>query len=114
MIRTTLLWSMGLICSATIGATDAKRSKSCGLPIFDAPKERALYYKNREWKPGQVIKVYFLNGTEIERGAVEHYAREWEKYGHFKFEFHQERKTQKEHTVLIKFEACLLYTSRCV
>ena len=96
---------MGLICSATIGATDAKRPKSCGLPIFDAPKERALYYKNREWKPGQVIKVYFLNGTEIERGAVEHYAREWEKYGNFKFEFHQERKTQKEHTVLIKFEA---------
>lgn len=78
---------------------------SCGMPIFNSARERAFFYKRTGWKPGQTIKVYFVNGTELERGVTEHYAREWEKYGNFKFEFHQEKKTVKEHTILIKYEA---------
>ncbi|WP_169314416.1 ankyrin repeat domain-containing protein [Turneriella parva] len=75
------------------------------MPIFNSARERAFYYKRTGWKPGQTIKVYFVNGTELERGVTEHYAREWERYGNFKFEFHQEKKTVKEHTILIKYEA---------
>ncbi len=77
---------------------------SCGMPIFNSARERAFFYKRTGWKPGQIIKVYFVNGTELERGVAEHYAREWERYGNFKFEFHQEPKTVKEHTILIKYE----------
>ncbi len=79
-------------------------AKSCGMPAFNSTRERAFFYKKTGWKPGQVIKVYFVNGTTEERGITEHYAREWERYGNFTFEFHQEKKTVKEHTILIKFE----------
>ena len=90
--------------SRLAGAADRR---TCGLPIFATRaqiKERSYRYKNVRWKTGQVIKVYFVNGTAEERGVVEHYAREWEKYGNIRFEFHQERKTKNEHTILIKFE----------
>lgn len=92
--------------SATLlsASDNPEHKRSCGMPIFAANRERAYFYKSTSWKAGQIIKVYFLNGSEKERGEVEHHAREWEKYGNFRFEFHQEPKTKKEHTILIKFE----------
>lgn len=85
-------------------SSTAAPPRSCGMPIFNSNRERAFFYKKTGWKAGQVIKVYFVNGTTEERGVTEHYAREWERYGNFTFEFHQEKKTVKEHTILIKFE----------
>lgn len=97
-----------LFCSGVpqLAAQPAPGTKqpSCGMPIFNSARERAFFYKKTGWKPGQTIKVFFVNGTEMEHGVTEHYAREWEKYGNFKFEFHQEKKTVKEHTILIKYE----------
>ena len=97
-----------LFCSGVpqLAAQPAPGTKqpSCGMPIFNSARERAFFYKKTGWKPGQTIKVFFVNGTSEERGATEHYAREWEKYANIKFEFHQEKKTVKEHTILIKFE----------
>lgn len=52
---------------------------------------------------GEVIHVYFLNGNSEVRGIVEHYAREWERFGNFRFQFHQEPKTSKEVAILIQF-----------
>ncbi len=94
-----------LLASLPVAAeTSPEYRRSCGMPIFASGRERSIFSKTTGWKAGQVIKVYFVNGSEKERGEVEHYAREWEKYGNFRFEFHQEPKTQKEHTILIKFE----------
>ncbi len=79
---------------------------NCAHPPFPLAekKERYTTYKNIAWKNGQTIRVYFQNGTFQEKAMVEHYAREWERYGNFRFDFRKERKTQKDHAIVIKFE----------
>jgi len=39
------------------------------------------------WTPGQVIRIYFLNGNEAQKEKVRTIAPEWTKYGNIKFEF---------------------------
>ena len=109
-------WSLKLITLLPLAALiplTAKPSEfresqpTCGLPIFTARqiiKDRAYWYKNTRWKTGQVIPVYFLNGKKEQRKGVEHCAREWEKYGNFRFKFHTQPKTRKDHAILISFQ----------
>ena len=89
------------------GGDLAGEAPSCGRPPLAKPKlvkQRFLFYKRTSWQDVRIIPVYFQNGTEKERGTTEHYAREWEKYANFKFDFKQGRKTGNDLAIVIRFE----------
>ncbi len=96
--------SFSLWAGVDRGSGSLEPAGTCARPPFPTnKKERYVITKSGNWKPGETIRVYFLNGTREERGGVEHYAREWERFGHFKFDFRRERKTRKEKSILIRF-----------
>jgi len=42
---------------------------------------------NNLWKAGQTLRIFFLNGTQIQREKVVNIALEWTKYANLKFKF---------------------------
>lgn len=108
MRRIVLLSICLLALTAAVSLVSARESGQsrprlpCNLPPYSLPdaRDRGIFI-SPQWKPGQVIPVYFLNGSAEARGIVEHYAREWERFGNFRFQFHQERKTKKEEVAIV-------------
>jgi serralysin len=98
-------------------AQDSDVYGNCGRKVFDEidnddpiisdsyVKQRGLWVKNIHWKAGDTIPVYFLNGTKETKALIKHYAREWEKYGNFKFHFHKGRKTGNAQSINIHIQA---------
>jgi len=58
------------------------RIKDSASGIFNSK----LDFKNL-WKPGQTIKICFLNGNSIQKEKVRSISSEWTKYANIKFEF---------------------------
>lgn len=78
----------------------------CGMPVFADTgliKKRAVWMGQFRWKQGQTIPVYFKNGTQEQKMATEHCAREWERYGNFQFDFKKGIKTSNELAINIEF-----------
>jgi hypothetical protein len=46
------------------------------------------------WKPGQTLRVRFLNGDEIMKKNVEHAARLWQQYANITFDFGTNNNTE--------------------
>ncbi|SMP09426.1 zinc metalloprotease [Flavobacterium hercynium] len=44
-------------------------------------------YKGLYWKPGQTIKIKFIDGVSYQHDRVKKYASEWTKYANLKFEW---------------------------
>jgi hypothetical protein len=60
--------------------------------------------KKSKWKVGAEIPVYFMNGDAGARAKVEHFAREWERYGNFSFKFYPEKFTGNQMAIVVAFE----------
>lgn len=85
---------------------DSQLDPSCGMPVFadtDLIKKRAVWIGQLRWKSGQTIPVYFKNGTQEQKLSTEHCAREWERYGNFRFDFKKGAKSSKEMAINIEF-----------
>jgi predicted Zn-dependent protease len=50
-------------------------------------KSNAAIVTNRRWKPGQTIRIKFLNGDPAFQELVKQYAAEWLNYANLKFEY---------------------------
>lgn len=53
---------------------------------FDTTSTRGLADNFFLWEVGQVVQVYFMNGTEEQQATVIRLAKEWEKHANIKFE----------------------------
>ncbi|TGN16921.1 ankyrin repeat domain-containing protein [Leptospira idonii] len=105
-ISVCLLFLFSFSLSAEDLSIDSLANPNCGHSVVNDKsliKQRAVWLNNIRWKNGQVIPVYFKNGTKEQRLGVEHCAREWERYGNFKFKFFDEPKRNQDLTILIEF-----------
>ncbi|MFC5045538.1 M12 family metallopeptidase [Aquimarina hainanensis] len=70
-----------------IQTNDSKSLHICMEKWDTALNTKAASTKNVQWKPGQTIRVKFLNGNSYVQSKVKKYAKEWEKYANIKFDF---------------------------
>ncbi len=65
----------------------AKNAHVC-IAKWDAPNgAKATSVKDKQWEPGQTIRVKFLNGNSFVQSKVRQFAVEWENYANLKFEW---------------------------
>lgn len=77
-----------LITIAQIHASEGGERASIIKPPKSAATSRFVELKGVKWKPGQTIRILFMEGTDEERQLVRETAVEWTKYANLKFEFY--------------------------
>ncbi len=48
---------------------------------------KSLYDKSKKWAYGEVIRIKFLDGSELQQGFVKHHAKKWLVYANLTFEW---------------------------